>query len=174
MEDKYGKKVSTLKTSGMIYLPTAMATVLFGAAFFATLASKLKGGEESAGIAVVVIFGICFLVAAFLLIKQAVSVNMEVYETALVQNNLFGKVVVKAEDVRAILWQFPGANPVNSRAARVNNTSAEFIFKDGRKSMKIQDSFYQDLEKEISAFQRRNDIPADLENKNKKAGHRYD
>ena len=28
MEEKYGKKVGTLKTSGMIYLPTAMAVIL--------------------------------------------------------------------------------------------------------------------------------------------------
>ena len=171
MEEKYGKKVSTLKTSGMIYLPTAMATILFAVIFFATLASKLKGSELS--VAVIVVAGILFLGAAGLLIRQAVSVNMEVYEKALVQNNLFGRVVVQADDLRAILWQFPGANPVNSRAARVNNTSAELIFKDGRKSMKIQDSFYQELEKEISAFQRRNEIPADLENK-KKGGHRYE
>ena len=172
MEEKYGKKVGTLKTSGMIYLPTAMAVILFGAAFFATLASKLKP-ESEGSLAIVIIFGVCFVIAVVLLIKQAVSVNLEIYETALVQNNLFGKVVVKAEDLRAILWQFPGANPVNSRAARINNTSAEMVFKDGRKSLKIQDSFYQGLEKEISAFQRRNDIPADLENK-KKGGHRYD
>ena len=35
MEEKYGKKVSTLKTSGMIYLPTGMAVVLFGIITFA-------------------------------------------------------------------------------------------------------------------------------------------
>ena len=172
MEEKYGKKVSTLKTSGMIYLPTAMAVILFGAAFFATLASKLKPESEGSW-AIIIIFGVLFVVAVVLLIRQAVKVNLEVYEKALVQNNLLGKVVVQADDLRAILWQFPGANPLNSRAARINNTSAELIFKDGRKSMKIQDSFYQDLEKEISAFQRRNDIPADLENK-KKGGHRYE
>ena len=74
---------------------------------------------------------------------------------------------------RNIIWQFPGVNPMNPRAARVNNTSAEFIFKDGSKTLKIQDSFYQEMEKEISAFQRRNEIPADLENK-KKRGHRYE
>jgi len=172
MEEKYGKKMSTLKTSGMIYLPTAMATILFGVIFFSTLASKLKGGEL--GIAVVVIAGILFVGAAVLLVRQAVSVNMEVYEKALVQNNLFGRVIVTADDLRAILWTFPGENPMNSRAARINNTSAELIFKDGRKSMKIQDSYYQELEKEISAFQRRNDIPADLENKKKGGGHRYE
>ena len=155
MEEKYGKKVGTLKTSGMIYLPTGMAVVLLG----------------SWGLTIA--FGILFVIAVILLIRQAVSVNMEIYEKALVQNNLFGKTVVMAEDVRAILWQFPGANPVNSRAARINNTSAELVFKDGRKSMKIQDSFYQNLEKEISAFQRRNEIPSDLENK-KKTGHRYE
>ena len=77
------------------------------------------------------------------------------------------------EENPVVLLQFPGANPVNSRAARINNTSAELVFKDGRKSMKIQDSFYQEMEKEISAFQRRNEIPADLENK-KKGGHRYE
>ena len=170
MEEKYGKKVSTLKTSGMIYLPTGMAVVLFGIITFASLGPRLRG-EGSWGVTIG--FGIAFLIAAALLIRQAVSVNLEVYETALVQNNLLGRTVVKADDIRAILWQFPGANPVNSRAARVNNTSADLIFKDGRKSMKIQDSFYQDLEKEISAFQRRNDIPADLENK-KKGGHRYE
>ena len=170
MEEKYGKKVSTLKTSGMIYLPTGMATVLFGIITFASLGPWMR--HESGG-GVTIGFGIAFLIAVILLIRQAVSVNMEVYEKALVQNNLFGKTVVMAEDVRAILWQFPGANPVNSRAARINNTSAELVFKDGRKSLKIQDSFYQEMEKEISAFQRRNEIPADLETK-KKGGHRYE
>ena len=172
MEEKYGKKVSTLKTSGMIYLPTAMATILFGAAFFALLASKLKADSETSIVGVIAA-GVCFVVAAVLLVRQAVSVNLEVYEKALVQNNLLGKRVIMADDIRAILWQFPGANPVNSRAARINNTSAEIIFKDGSKSLKIQDSYYQNLEKEVSAFQRHNDIPADLENK-KKGGHRYD
>lgn len=171
MEEKYGKKMGTLKTSGMIYLPTGMAVVLFGIIFFSSLASRLSGGEGGWGVPIG--FGVCFVIAAFLLIRQAVSVNLEVYEKALVQHNLLSKVVVFAEDLRAILWQFPGENPVNARAARVNNTSAELIFKDGRKSMKLQDSFYQEMEKEISAFQRRNDIPSDLENK-KKGGHRYE
>ncbi|MBR3059969.1 MAG: hypothetical protein IKG89_05090 [Oscillospiraceae bacterium] len=170
MEEKYGKKVGTLKTSGMIYLPTGMAVVLFGIVTFSSLGPRLRG-EGSWGLTIG--FGIAFLIAVILLIRQAVSVNLEIYEKALVQNNLFGRTVVQADDLRAILWQFPGANPVNSRAARINNTSAELIFKDGRKSLKIQDSFYQDLEKEISAFQHRNDIPADLENK-KKGGHRYE
>ena len=170
MEEKYGKKVGTLKTSGMIYLPTGMAVVLFGIVTFSSLGPRLRG-EGSWGLTIG--FGIAFLIAVILLIRQAVSVNLEIYEKALVQNNMFGRTVVQADDLRAILWQFPGANPVNSRAARINNTSAELIFKDGRKSLKIQDSFYQDLEKEISAFQHRNDIPADLENK-KKGGHRYE
>ncbi len=39
--------------------------------------------------------------------------------------------------------------------------------------MKIQDSYYQDMEKNISAFQVRNNIPKDLETQ-KKGGHRYD
>ena len=170
MEEKYGKKVSTLKTSGMIYLPTGMAVVLFGIITFASLGPASRG---ESGWGVFIGFGIAFLIAVILLIRQAVSVNMEVYEKALVQNNLFGKTVVTADDIREILWQFPGENPVNSRAARINNTSAELVFKDGRKSLKIQDSFYQEMEKEISAFQRRNEIPADLENK-KKGGHRYE
>ena len=155
MEEKYGKKVSTLKTSGMIYLPTGMAVVLFGIITFASLGPASRG---ESGWGVFIGFGIAFLIAVILLIRQ---------------NNLFGKTVVTADDIRAILWQFPGENPVNSRAARINNTSAELVFKDGRKSLKIQDSFYQEMEKEISAFQRRNEIPADLENK-KKGGHRYE
>ena len=170
MEEKYGKKVGTLKTSGMIYLPTGMAVVLFGIITFASLGPRLRG-EGSWGVTIG--FGIAFLIAVFLLIRQAVSVNLEVYEKALVQHNLLSTKVFKAEDMRAILWTFPGANPMNSRAARINNTSAEIIFKDGAKTVKIQDSYYQNLEKEISAFQRHNDIPADLETK-KKGGHRYD
>jgi hypothetical protein len=172
MEEKYGKKTATLKTSGMIYLPTAMATILFGAAFFALLASKLKADSETSIVGVIAA-GVCFVVAAVLLVRQAVSVNLEIYEKALVQHNLLSTKVFKAEDMRAILWTFPGANPMNSRAARINNTSAEIIFKDGTKTVKIQDSYYQNLEKEVSAFQRHNDIPADLETK-KKGGHRYD
>lgn len=172
MEDKYGKKVSTLKTSGMIYLPIVMLTILFGVVFFAMLVSGLRS-EKGPMWPVLIIAGLGFILSGVGLIRQAVSVNMVVYERYLVQNNLFGKRVICADDLRAILWQFPGANPVNSRAARINNTSAELIFKDGSKSMKIQDSYYQDLEKEISAFQRRNEIPADLEKK-KSGGKRYE
>lgn len=172
MNEKYGQKVSTLKTSGMIYLPTVMVTILFAVVFFSILASGLK--KESGPVwAALIPLGVCLLLSLVFLIKQILTVNLEVYQDTLVQNNMLGRRVIRAEELRAILWQFPGANPLNPRGARINNTSAEFIFRDGSKSLKIQDSFYQDMEKEISAFQRRNSIPADLERR-KPGGHRYD
>jgi|GEM_PF-2282384 len=173
MEDKYGKKVASMHVSGMIYLPTVMLTILFAAVFFATLVSVIRGNPSL--LAVVIIAGICMIGAAVLLLRQILKVRMDVYEDTLVQVNLFGTVVIRADDVRAMLWQFPGINPMNPRAARVNNTSAEFVFKDSaRKTLKIQDSYYQDMEKIISAFQSRNNIPKDLENQKKKGAHRYD
>ena len=166
MEEKYGVKVSTLKTQGMIYLPTVMATLLFGIVFACMLLSANKKW------ALICVFGVAFVVAAVLLVRQATYVCLDVYDKYLVQKNMFGKRVISADDLRAIIWTFPGANPINPRGARINNTSAELIFKDGSKSLKIQDSFYVDLEKQISEFQRKNNLPADLEVKNK--AHRYD
>lgn len=166
MEEKYGAKVSTLKTQGMIYLPTIMATVLFGIVFACMLLGENKKW------ALICVFGIAFVIAVVLLLRQIIYVSLDVYDKHLVQKNMLGTRVVCADDLRAIIWTFPGANPINPRGARINNTSAELIFKDGSKSLKIQDSFYMELEKEISAFQARNNIPADLEVKNK--AKRYD
>lgn len=171
MEEKYGKKYSTLRLSGMIHLPFVMLTILFGVAFVALLVTTMKGTQNL--MAVAIIAGIAFVVFLVILLRQIISLRMDIYESTLVQQNMFGQKIIRAEDLRAILWQFPGVNPMNPRAARVNNTSAEFIFKDGSKTLKIQDSYYQDMEKQISAFQTRNNVPKDLEVQ-KKGGHRYD
>lgn len=171
MEDKYGKKISTLKVSGMIYLPMVMLSILFAVVCAAVLVSTLRGTRNL--MAVAVIAGICFILAVAALLRQIIRVKLDVHENCLVQYNMFGTKVIRAEDVRAIIWQFPGINPMNPRAARVNNTSAEFIFKSGEKTMKIQDSYYQDMEKQISSWQSSNNIPKDLEVQ-KKGGHRYD
>ncbi len=171
MEDNYGKKYSSLRLSGMIHLPFVMLTILFAVVFVAVLVTTLRGGRNLMAVAVVA--GIAFVVFLTVLLRQIISLRMDVYESCLVQQNMFGKRVIRADEIRAIIWQFPGVNPMNPRAARVNNTSAEFIFKDGSKTMKIQDSYYQDMEKQISAFQTRNNIPKDLEVQ-KKGGHRYD
>jgi hypothetical protein len=61
---------------------------------------------------------------------------------------------------------------MNSRAARINNTAVEIIFKDGSKAVKMQDSYYRDFVKELSAFQKNNSIPANLEKKSK--SRKYD
>ena len=171
MEDSYGKKYQSLRLSGMIHLPFVMLTILFCVAFIALLKSALGGNSVLIGPAIAC--GVLFVLFLTFLLRQIISMRLDVYESTLVQQNLFNKRIIRAEDVRAVIWQFPGVNPMNSRAARVNNTSAEIIFKDGTKTVKIQDSYYQNLEKEVSAFQRHNDIPADLETK-KKGGHRYD
>ena len=171
MEEKYGKKYTTLKLSGMIHLPFVMLSILFAVVFVACLVTTLKGGRNLMGVAIAA--GIIFVLVFVLLLRQIFSLRLDIYEDTLVQQNLFNQKVIRADELRAIIWQFPGVNPMNPRAARVNNTSAEFIFKDGSKTVKIQDSYYQNLEKEVSAFQRHNDIPADLETK-KKGGHRYD
>ena len=171
MEEKYGKKYTTLKLSGMIHLPFVMLSILFAVVFVACLVTTLKGGRNLMGVAIAA--GIVFVLVLTLLLRQIFSLRLDIYEDTLVQQNLFNQKVVHADELRAIIWQFPGANPMNSRAARVNNTSAEFIFKDGSKTLKIQDSYYQDMEKNIAAFQTRNSIPKDLEVQ-KKGGRRYD
>ena len=172
MEEKYGKKVATLQTQGMIYLPTVMVTILFAAVFFGMLVSGLRS-ETGPMWAVIIIAGIGMIVAAVVLVMQATKINLVIYENYLVQNNLFGKREINAEDIRAMIWQFPGPNPINPRGARINNTSAEILFKDGSKSIKVQDSYYKNFEKELGAFQRSHNIPSDLEKK-KKGGNRYD
>ena len=171
MEEKYGKKYTTLKLSGMIHLPFVMLSILFAVVFVACLVTTLKGGRNLMGVAIAA--GIVFVLVLTLLLRQIFSLRLDIYEDTLVQQNLFNQKIVRADELRAIIWQFPGANPMNSRAARVNNTSAEFIFKDGSKTLKIQDSYYQDMEKNIAAFQTRNSIPKDLEIQ-KKGGRRYD
>ena len=170
MEEKYGKKYARLKLSGMMHLPFVMLTILFAVAFVALLVSTLRGANL---LGAAIPCGIVFVCALVILLRQIFSLGMDVYESTLVEHNMTGKREIHAEDLRAILWVFPGANPLNYRAARINNTSAEFVFKDGSKTVKIQDSYYQDMEKNISAFQVRNNIPKDLEVQ-KKGGHRYD
>ena len=171
MEEKYGKKVATLKLSGMIYLPLVMVSLIFFVVFLATVISAVRGNGKV--LAVAIIAGIGFVVCIAALLRQIISLRMDIYDKHLVEMKMFGKNVIAADELRAIIWQFPGANPMNSRAARVNNTSAELIFKDGRKTIKVQDSYYQEMEKNISAFQSRNNIPKDLEVQ-KKGGRRYD
>ena len=171
MEEKYGKKYGTLRLSGMIHLPFVMLSILFAVVFVACRVTTLKGGRNLMGVAIAA--GIVFVIVLTLLLRQIFSLRLDIYEDTLVQQNLFNQKIVRADELRAIIWQFPGANPMNSRAARVNNTSAEFIFKDGSKTLKIQDSYYQDMEKNIAAFQTRNSIPKDLEIQ-KKGGRRYD
>ena len=171
MEEKYGKKVATLKLSGMIYLPLVMVSIL---AFVVTIATGVSAGKGNLKmLPVAIIFGILLIVCIVGLLRQILHVCLEVYDTALVEVKMFSKNVITADELRAMIWQFPGANPMNSRAARVNNTSAELIFKDGRKTIKIQDSYYQEMEKTLSAFQSRNNVPKDLELQ-KKGGRRYD
>ena len=170
MEEKYGKKYGTLKLSGMIHLPFVMLSILFAVVFVACLVTTLKGGRNLMGVAIAA--GIIFVVVLALLLRQIFSLRLDIYEDTLVQQNLFNQRVIRADELRAIIWQFPGVNPMNPRAARVNNTSAEFIFKDGSKTVKIQDSYYQEMEKGIAAFQTRNNIPKDLEVQ-KKGGQRY-
>ena len=171
MEEKYGKKVATLKLSGMIYLPLVMVSILFFVVTLATGISAIRGNGKVLPIAIGAL--ILFVVCIVGLLRQILHVSLEVYDKHLVEVKMFGNNVIAADDLRAMIWQFPGANPMNSRAARVNNTSAEFIFKDGRKTIKIQDSYYQEMEKTLSAFQARNNIPKDLEVQ-KKGGRRYD
>ena len=170
MEEKYGKKYGTLKLSGMMHLPFVMLSILFAVAFVALLISTLKGANL---LGAAIPCGIVFVLALVILLRQIFVLRLDIFESTLVEYGMAGKREIHAEDLRAILWTFPGANPMNSRAARINNTSAEFIFKDGSKTVKIQDSYYQDMEKNISAFQVRNNVPKDLEIQ-KKGGHRYD
>ena len=171
MEEKYGKKVATLKLSGMIYLPLVMVAIICFIVTIATGVSAAKGSSTALPIAIVA--GVLFLLVVAGILRQIIHLRMDVYEKYLVEVKMFGSNVIAADDLRAMVWQFPGANPMNSRAARVNNTSAEFIFKDGRKTIKVQDSYYTEMEKVLSAFQTRNNIPKDLEVQ-KKGGHRYD
>ena len=171
MEEKYGKKVATLKLSGMIYLPLVMVSIL---TFVVTIATGVSAGKGNmAMLPVAIVAGLLFVACVLGLLRQILHVCLEVYDKHLVEVKMFGNNVIAADDLRAMIWQFPGANPMNSRAARVNNTSAELIFKDGRKTIKIQDSDYQEMEKTLAAFQSRNDIPKDLEIQ-KKGGRRYD
>jgi hypothetical protein len=165
MEENYGKKQAVLKIQGMILLPVVMAVLLLAVVFASVLITGLRNG--SVNIPVVVISGILAVCALVILVKQIFTVNLVIYENTLVQNNLFGKKVIPADTISAMIWTFPGANPLNSRAARINNTAAEIIFKDGSKSLKVQDSYYRDFVKELSAFQNNNNIPADLEKKSK-------
>lgn len=170
MEEKYGKKLSTLKVSGMIYLPTVMVTLLVSVVFGIFMFKAING---TGSLVVAIILGIVEVAAIYVLLRQIIRLKLEVYDKHLVEYNMFGTRVIAAEDIRAMIWQFPGVNPMNPRAARINNTSAEFIFKDNSKTLKLQDSYYQDMEKELSAFQSRNGISKNLEVQ-KKGGRRYD
>ncbi len=170
MESKFGEKKGELGLQGMIYLTTVMVFVLFGAAFAAVLISGINGGSVNA--VPTVILGALALLSLAVLIRQMVSVKLYIYENCLVRVSMFEKRVMPVDGIRAILWTFPGENPLNPRAARINNTSAEVIFRDGSKSVMLRDSYYRDMEKKIADFQNENGIPKTLES-DRRGGRRY-
>ncbi len=160
MEEKYGKKLHKLGTLPMVYMPEVCLDVALIIIFGVLLNSAIKSGAYvTAGVVVSFILAAAVFVFVFRLIFAS---RVEIYENAIVVFGIFGSKVYEAEKISAIIWSMPGANAVNSRAARTNNTIAELIIKGEHKSVRLSDAYYRNLEKPISAFQAAHKIPKEL------------
>lgn len=168
MEEKYGKKIRKFGTVPMVYMPEVCLEVALIIVFGALLNSNLKSGHLFSP-ALVIAF--VLMVAVLILVIRLVAVaRVELYDTAIVVYSLFGVKEYPIEKISAIIWTFPGANAVNSRAARTNNTIAELIIKGESKGVKLSADYYKDLEKPLTAYQTERNIPNDLEQHSK---HKY-
>lgn len=161
MEAKYGKKLRKFGTVPMVYMPFVCLEIALIVIFGAILNGNLKSGQIfSAALVIAFVLMIAVLVVVIRLIAVA---RVELYDTAIVVYKLFGVDEYPIEKISAILWTFPGANAVNSRAARTNNTFAELIVKGEPKGVKLSADYYKDLEKPLTAYQNERKIPSDLE-----------
>ncbi len=168
MEQKYGKKVNKFGTVPMVFMPFICLLVALIVVFGAILNGNLKSGNLIS--AALVISGVLMIAVLIIVIRLIAVARVELYDNAIVVYKLFGVDEYPLEKVSAILWTFPGANAVNSRAPRTNNTFAELIVKGEPKSIKLSADYYKGLEKPLTAYQNERNIPSDLETR---AKHKY-
>lgn len=168
MEEKYGKKLRKFGTVPMVFMPFVCLEVALIVIFGAVLNSNLKSGQI---ISVALVIAFILMIAVLIVVIRLIAVaRVELYDNAIVVYKLFGVDEYPLEKISAILWTFPGANAINSRAARTNNTFAELIVKGESKSVKLSADYYKDLEKPLTAYQNEREIPSDLETRTK---HKY-
>ena len=158
MEEKYGKKLHKLGTLPMVYMPEVFLVVVLIIAFGAFLATNINGGGPVITAPVVISF-ILLILALAVTIRLITNCRVEIYENAIGVFTMKGGTFYTVDQITAIIWTFPGANAVNSRAARTNNTIAELIIKGQHKSVKLSDAYYKNLEKPLTAFQTSHKIP---------------
>ncbi len=168
MEQKYGKKLRKFGTVPMGFMPFICLEIVLIIIFGVCVNSALKAGNLFST-AVIITF-ILAAVVMVLVVRLIVVSSVELYENAIVVRGLFKVDEYPLEKISAILWTFPGANAVNERAPRTNNTSAELIVKGAAKGVKLSCDYYKDLEKPLTAYQNEKGIPSDLETRSK---HRY-
>ena len=156
MEEKYGKRLHKMGTLPMVYMPEVALCVALIVVFGVLLSSFING---SGGIAPVIIVFILMAAALVVTVRIIARCRVEIYENAIAVYTQWSQKVYTVDQISAIVWTFPGANQMNSRAARTNNTIAELIIKGEHKSVKLSDAYYRNLNKPITAFQTAHNIP---------------
>lgn len=170
MEEKYGKRLKRFGTVPMVYMPMVCAEIALIIVFGALLNGNLKNGQI---FSFAMVIALILMLAVLVIVIRLIFVScVELYDQAIVVRGLTNVDVYEIDKIDAILWTFPGVNPVNSRSARVNNTFAELIVKGERKGIKLSADYYKGLEKPLTAYQNERGIPANLEIK--KGAKRYD
>ena len=157
MEEKYGKKLYKLNTLPMVYMPEVFLVVALIVVFGALLSTNINNGTIIT--APLVIVFVILVVALVVTIRIIANSRVEIYENAIGVFTMTGGKFYTVDQITAIIWTFPGANQINSRAARTNNTIAELIIKGEHKSVKLSDAYYRNLEKPLTAFQTAHKIP---------------
>lgn len=160
MEEKYGKRVQKFGTLPMVFMPEVCLEIVLMVIFGALLYSNIKKGQIFS-VPLIIAFILMIAVLIFV-IRLIVVCRVELYDEAIVVHTQFGKKEYPLDKITAILWSFPGANQINSRAARTNNTIAELIIKGEHKSVKLSDAYYKNLEIPLTAYQVEHKIPKDL------------
>lgn len=160
MEEKYGKKVHRFGTLPAVFMPEVCLEIALMVVFGALLYSNLKKGQIFS--APLIIAFILLIAVLVFVIRLIVSCRVELYDEAIVVYTMFGCKEYPLDKISAILWTFPGVNPINSRAARTNNTIAELIIKGEHKSVKLSDAYYKNLEIPLTGYQTERNIPKEL------------
>ena len=157
---KYGKAQATMHPMAFCFGPQIVVGfgLIIGGAFW--LGLTLSAGKPlPIGSLALLVLGVLIVAYCFYSLTKC---GIYVYDRAVVVKEAFKTTELEQEDIRAMFWSFPGASEYNARAPRKNNTTCEFIMKNGKKGCKVSDAFYKNMEPPLSKWQSDRHIAKDL------------
>jgi hypothetical protein len=164
LEEKFGSKYGKVEAT-MSTLPIAVAGMLIvGICFLIAVAAQIYFAVSKGSLSVVALIVCCVAAVALLgySIYTLAQCKVYLFEKGIVAVHV-GKVEeMPIEDITCILWDFPGAAQGNDKGPRKNVTTAEVIFRGHRKSFKMSDGYYDNVETNVGNWQAAHKIPREL------------